>query len=56
MNADYRSLGPETQIGKTVTEPVSAPDPSLPVPAEGAQAAKPITFDVPKGLDRLTPT
>jgi len=39
---------------KTVTEPVSAPDPSLPVPAEGARAAAPITFDVPKGLDRLS--
>jgi hypothetical protein len=53
VNADYRSLGQATQIGKTVTEPVSAPDPSLPVPAEGAQAAAPITFEVPKGLDRL---
>jgi hypothetical protein len=53
LNAAYRSLGKATQIGKTVTEPVSAPDPSLPVPAQGAQAATPITFDVPAGLDRL---
>ena len=53
VNAAYRSLTPATQIGKTVTEAVSAPDPSLPVPAQGAQAAKPITFTVPKGLDRL---
>jgi hypothetical protein len=49
----YRSLGTASQIGKTVTEPVSAPDPSLPVPAEGARAAAPITFTVPGGLDRL---
>jgi hypothetical protein len=53
VSADYRSLSQAQQIGKTVTEPVSAPDPSLPVPAQGAQAAKPITFTVPKGLDRL---
>ncbi|SEG68719.1 Subtilase family protein [Actinacidiphila yanglinensis] len=53
VSADYRSLGRTTQIGRTVTEPVSAPDPSLPVPAEGATAAAPVTFDVPKGLDRL---
>ncbi len=53
VSATYRSLGQAKQIGRTVTEPVSAPDPSLPVPAQGAQAAKSITFDVPKGLDRL---
>jgi hypothetical protein len=49
----YRSLGRAAQIGRTVTEPVSAPDPTLPVPAAGAQAAAPITFRVPRGLDRL---
>jgi Subtilase family len=49
----YRSLTPVIPIGKTVTEPVSAPDPSLPVPAAGAQAAKSITFQVPPGLSRL---
>jgi Subtilase family len=53
VDATYRSLGTATQIGKTVTEPVSAPDPSLPVPPQGATAAKPITFTVPRGLDRL---
>jgi len=36
-----------------VTEAVSAPDPSLPLPAAGAQAAAPITFNVAPGLDRL---
>ncbi|HET6499805.1 MAG TPA: S8 family serine peptidase [Amycolatopsis sp.] len=53
VTGTYRSLGQATQLGKTVTEPVSAPDPSLPVPAEGAQAAAPISFTVPGGLDRL---
>lgn len=53
VSGSYRELGPATQIGKTVTEAVSAPDPSLPVPAQGAPAATPITFKVPKGLDRL---
>ena len=46
-------MGTATQIGETVTEPVSVPDPSLPVPAQGATAATPITFTVPRGLDRL---
>jgi hypothetical protein len=50
----YRTLAPATQIGRTVTEAVSAPDPSLPVPVDGAQAAKPITFTVPGGLSRLS--
>jgi hypothetical protein len=53
VSGAYRSLGPATQLGRTVTEPVSAPDPSLPVPAAGAQAAAPVTFNVPRGLDRL---
>ncbi len=53
VTGTFRSLGPESQLGSTVTEPVSAPNPSLPVPAEGAQAATPITFKVPKGLARL---
>ncbi|HEX3788070.1 MAG TPA: S8 family serine peptidase, partial [Pseudonocardiaceae bacterium] len=53
VTGSYRSLGTAAQIGTTVTEPVSAPDPSLPVPAEGATAAAPVTFTVPAGLDRL---
>ncbi|WP_156028135.1 S8 family serine peptidase [Candidatus Solirubrobacter pratensis] len=53
VTGSYRELGPEHQIGQTVTENVSAPDPALPVPADGAQAAPDITFDVPAGLDRL---
>ncbi|HEX3784953.1 MAG TPA: S8 family serine peptidase [Pseudonocardiaceae bacterium] len=53
VTGTYRSLGAATQIGPTTVEPVSAPDPSLPVPAEGATAAPPVTFTVPAGLDRL---
>jgi hypothetical protein len=49
----YRSLSSPVQIGTTIVEPVSAPDPSLPVPADGATAASPITFAVPPGLSRL---
>jgi hypothetical protein len=49
----YRSIGGERQIGRTVTENVGAPDPRLPVPPEGAQAADPVNFTVPPGLDRL---
>jgi hypothetical protein len=53
VSGTYRELGPEQQIGSTVTENVSAPDPSLPVPSDGAQAAPDVTFNVPAGLDRL---
>jgi hypothetical protein len=49
----YRWIGSEHQIGRIVTENVSAPPASQPVPPEGAQAATPITFRVPPGLDRL---
>jgi hypothetical protein len=54
VTGTYRSLTAPAQFGKTVTEPVSAPDPSAPVPAEGATAAAPITFTVPGGLDRFS--
>jgi hypothetical protein len=53
VTGTLKQLGPAKQIGKTVTEQVSAPDPSLPVPAVGATAAAPITFTVPKGTDRI---
>jgi subtilase family protein/Big-like domain-containing protein len=53
VTGTYRELGPEHQFGNTVTENVSAPDPLLPVPANGAQAAPDTSFDVPAGLDRL---
>jgi Subtilase family len=53
ISGNYRALDPAFQLGRTVTEPVSAPDPSLPVPASGGRAATPVTFRVPRGLDRL---
>jgi subtilase family protein len=49
----YRRLGPEFPIGPVVTENVSAPDPSLPVPVAGATAASSITLTVPPHLSRL---
>jgi hypothetical protein len=49
----YRQIGPEFQIGKVVTENVSAPSPSLPVPEAGATAASPIAFTVPPHVGRL---
>jgi len=48
-----RSIGDEFPIGPTVTEAVSAPDPTLPVPHEGATAAQTIHFIVPPHVDRL---
>jgi hypothetical protein len=53
VTGSYRQIGPEFQIGKVVTENVSAPNPSLPVPEAGATAASPITFTVPPHVDRL---
>jgi len=48
-----RQLGPEHQLGRVTTEQVTAPDPTAPVPADGAQAAADVHFTVPRGLDRL---
>jgi hypothetical protein len=53
VRGTYRQTGKESQIGQTVTEAVSAPDPSLPVPHEGATAAKTIHFTVPRNIDNL---
>jgi hypothetical protein len=53
VTGSYKWIGPEQQIGHVVTENVSAPDPSLPVPVAGATAASPITFTVPPHLSRL---
>jgi hypothetical protein len=53
VTAAYRTFGAAKQIGPAVTEKVSAPNPARPVPAEGAQAAKPIKFTVPAGIDEL---
>jgi hypothetical protein len=47
----YRSLGSETPFGAPVTENVSAPAP--PYPTQGATAAAPIHFTVPRGVSVL---
>ncbi len=51
VSGTYRALGSETSFGSPVTENVSAPSP--PFPAQGATAAAPITFTVPKGTSVL---
>ena len=49
----YRVLGSESSFGRPVTENVSAPPASAPIPAQGATAAAPIKFTVPPGVDVL---
>jgi hypothetical protein len=49
----YRELGGETPFGAPVTENVSAPAAGSPLPAQGATAAAPITFNVRPGTDVL---
>ena len=49
----YRALGDETPLGRPVTENVSAPPASAPIPAQGATAAAPVKFTVPPGVDVL---
>ncbi len=53
VSGAYRALGSETAFGKPVTENVSAPSPSAPIPAQGATAAAPIKFTVPRGVSVL---
>ena len=53
VTGTYRVLGSETSFGNPVTENVSAPSPSAPIPAQGATAAAPITFTVPRGTSVL---
>jgi hypothetical protein len=49
----YRVLGSETRLDRPVTENVSAPSPSAPIPAQGATAAAPVRFTVPPGVSVL---
>jgi hypothetical protein len=49
----YRVLGGESSFGRPVTERVSAPPAGTPIPAQGATAAAPIKFTVPRGADVL---
>jgi hypothetical protein len=53
VRGTYRVLGREFRLGRPVTENVSAPSPSAPIPAQGATAAAPITFKVPRGVSVL---
>jgi hypothetical protein len=53
VTGTYRALGGETSFGNPVTENVSAPSPGTPIPAQGATAAAPIKFKVPRGVDVL---
>ncbi|MGH3159143.1 MAG: S8 family serine peptidase, partial [Streptosporangiaceae bacterium] len=53
VTGTYRWIGPERQIGRVVTERISAPGKNVPIPPEGATAARPVTFRVPPGLDLL---
>jgi hypothetical protein len=52
VTGTYRALGSETSFGAPVTENVSAPSGGG-IPAQGATAAKPIKFTVPKGVSVL---
>ena len=53
VTGTYRALGSETSFGNPVTENVSAPPPGNPIPAQGATAAAPVKFTVPRGVDVL---
>jgi Subtilase family len=49
----YRALADEAPLSRPVTENVSAPAASAPLPAQGATAAAPIRFTVPNGVSVL---
>jgi len=49
----YRALGGESSFGRPVTEQVIAPAAGAQIPAQGATAAAPIKFTVPRGVDVL---
>jgi hypothetical protein len=53
VTGTYRALGDEAPLGRPVTENVSAPSPSAPIPAQGATAAAPVKFTVPPGVSVL---
>ncbi len=52
VSGTYRALGSETSFGH-VTERVSAPASGASIPPQGATAAAPIHFTVPKGVNVL---
>jgi hypothetical protein len=53
VSGTYRALGDESTFGRPVTERVSAPAAGAAIPAQGATAAAPIKFTVPRGVDVL---
>ncbi len=53
VRGTYRQQTAPQRIGQPVTEQVTAPPASQPVPAEGAQAAPDVTMRVPRGLSQL---
>ncbi len=53
VTGTYRVLGSQRSFGNPVTENVSAPAAGSPLPAQGATAAPPVTFRVPRGVDVL---
>jgi Peptidase inhibitor I9 len=53
VTGTFRSFSDPSQLGKGVTEAVTAPPASQALPAQGAQAAKDITLKVPSGLSQL---
>jgi len=53
LTGTYRALGRERSLGSPVTENVSAPSSSAPIPAQGATAAAPVKFFVPPGTSVL---
>ncbi|MGH3166453.1 MAG: S8 family peptidase, partial [Trebonia sp.] len=53
VTGTYLALGSETSLGRPVTENVSAPSATAPIPAQGATAAAPVTFRMPSGVSVL---
>jgi hypothetical protein len=53
VSGRYRVLGGERPFGKPVTETISAPAAGAPIPPQGATAATPVKFTVPRGVDVL---
>jgi hypothetical protein len=53
VSGRYRVLGNETAFGRPVTENVTAPAAGASIPPQGATAAAPVKFNVPRGVDVL---
>jgi hypothetical protein len=53
VTGTYRRMGSETLFLQPVTEHVTAPSSSAPIPAQGATAAPAIHFSVPSGVSML---